>query len=72
MAEGVIRVHCDKHRPMRYSRTWEFEECRQPECQGVMAARREAVKAAGAPTEEQKAAWRAQFPGRALPKAGGS
>ena len=52
-----------------------FKECEEPECQAVMAERRLAVEAAGAPTEEQKAVWRAQVPGRAvqkIPPAGGT
>ena len=74
----MIKVLCDEHRPMRFAypragmataKAVPVVECERPECQELMARRRLEVESAGAPTEEQKAVWRAQLPGRAVPKA---
>jgi hypothetical protein len=64
---GHIKVVCDLHRPMKYPPK-SFVECTRPECQAVMQARREAVKTAGGPTEEDTARWRAWYPGQATAK----
>lgn len=73
MSEGLafphLKVVCDEHRwKTEGKRARVFLDCEEPGCQAVKAQRREEVRAAGAPTEEEKARWRAQLIGRAEAK----